>query len=111
MSVIRCLSVCGAALSIALFMGAAPAGAFNTEAVPSGSGEGAAPSTKAGGPALHLNEGGPGASPNVLILTPRDGTTDKSQSGNAVRGSTFDPEETRFVFGPFNHFGYGSANQ
>ena len=113
MSVMKCLSVCCATLVIVLFVRAAPADAFSMEPTPNGSGDGNGQSTKMDdrAPASHFVEGGVASPTPVLKLPPRDGSADKSQSGNAVHGSTFDPDETRFVFGPFNHFGYGGANQ
>jgi hypothetical protein len=66
-------------------------------------------------PIQRLNEGGAGASTYIKVpplkLPSLGQTADKPQSDNPAQGSTFDPEENRFVFGPFNHFGYGSANQ
>jgi hypothetical protein len=113
MSAMKYLLVSCAVLAIALFVRVAPADAFSIESTPNGNGDDSGQSTKMDdrAPASHFIEGGAATPTPVLKLPSLDGTADKSQSGNAVHGSTFDPDETRFVFGPFNHFGYGGANQ
>ncbi|HYB11010.1 MAG TPA: hypothetical protein VEJ16_15185 [Alphaproteobacteria bacterium] len=113
MSAMKCLSFCLAVLPIACFVLPMPAVAFGTETAPSahldGGGQSAQPSDRAS--LTQPNENGAGSSAPVLGLPPLDGKTDKSPSASTIHGSTFDPDETRFVFGPFNHFGYGGANQ
>jgi len=113
MSSIKRASVCCAVLSLALFVSAAPAVAFSTETATSENGDGTPQSIKEGdrAPALQISEVGTSAPTAIRNPPSSDAAAAKNQSGNAFPGSTFDPEETRYVFGPFNHFGYGSAIQ
>jgi len=113
MSSIKRFSVCCAALSMVLFASTAPAGAFSTETASGENGGGIGQSIKEGdrAPALQISAVGTSAATAVRNPLPSEAAAAGNQSGSAIPGSTFDPEETRYVFGPFNHFGYGSAIQ
>ena len=107
------LLLCCAALSIGLFIETPQADAFGTETMNNSSSDGTArfvdPDEQ--GPFQGLDEGRMGTSAHVFKLPSVGGTEDRAQSDNPVRGSTFDPWETRLLFGPFNHFGYGGSKQ
>ena len=118
MSVMKCLLVSCAALLVGLFMNVSLAESFSTETVNNGNPDGTTrfvdPDEQM--PVQRLDEGGAGASAHILkapsLRLPSLGqTADKPQSDSPAQGSTFDPEENRLVFGPCNHFGYGSSNQ
>jgi hypothetical protein len=96
-----------------MLMEAPPAGAFSTQMVNNSNPDGTArfvdPDEQA--PFLGSNEGSTGGWTHVFKVPSLGGTADKAQSEGIFKGSTFSPEETRLLFGPFNHFGYGGSNQ
>ncbi len=105
--------LCCAALLIGLFIEARQADAFSTQTINNSKSDGTArfvdPDEQ--GPFQGLDEGRTGRSAHVFKPPTVGGTEDRAQSENPVRGSTFDPWETRLLFGPFNHFGYGGSKQ
>ena len=105
------LSSC-AVLLVAMFMDASPAAAFSTQLIYGTNSDGAArladPDEKT--PVLGSNEGSTGGSVHAFKFPSFGGTADKSPPENSVKGSTFSPEETRLLFGPFNRFGYPDSN-
>ena len=106
------LSSCGALL-VAFFMEVPPAAAFSTQVINNSNPDGTArfvdPDEQA--PFLGSDEGSTAGWTHVFKLPLLGGTVDKAQPENSVKGSTFSPQETRLLFGPFNHFGYGGSNQ
>src|SRR5208282_1510975 len=117
-SVMKSLMASCAALSLGLFLNVPLADAFGTETMSNANPDGTTrfvdPDEQM--PVQRLDEGGAGASAHILnapsLKLPTLGRTeDKPQPDSPAQGSTFDPEENRLVFGPFNHFGYGNSNQ
>lgn len=56
--------------------------------------------------------GGPSAGPSVVIKGPNlggSGDAVGADEGTTGKGSTFSARESRWLFGPFNHFGYGDT--
>lgn len=123
MSVMKSLLVSCAVLLVGLFLKVRLADAFGTETMNNSNPDETTrfldPDEQM--PVQRLDEGGADASAHVLkvpslklpsLKLPSLGqSADKPQSDNPAQGSTFDPDENRLVFGPFNHFGYGSSNQ
>lgn len=107
------LLLTSAALLVAMLMEAPSVAAFSTQTInntnPDGTARFVDPDEQV--PFRGLSEGSTGGSAHIFKLPSLDISVDKPQSENSVKGSTFDPEETRLLFGPFNHFGYGSPNQ
>ena len=105
--------LCCAALLIGLFIETSQADAFSTETINNSNSDGTARfvDPEEQGPFQGLAEGRTGTSAHVVKLPSVGGAEDRAQSENPVHGSTFDPWETRLLFGPFNHFGYGGSNQ